>query len=100
MVLYSPLLKWYPQQGLVITKFHCAIKYTPEQSFKQCADEASDARRAGDVDKTYQLIAETMKIFGNSAYGKCITSKVNLFQQLVGMKIIFLKRLITHISKI
>ena len=30
----------------------------------------SDARKAGDVDKAYELIAETMKLFGNSAYGK------------------------------
>ena len=33
--LYTPLLKWYLQQGLKITKFHCAIKYTPEKSFQQ-----------------------------------------------------------------
>ena len=29
IVLYTPLLKWYLQQGLVITKLRCAIKYTP-----------------------------------------------------------------------
>ena len=75
ILLYSPLLKWYLQQGLVITKFHCAIKYNPECSFKTFADEVSDARRAGDVDKAYELIAETMKLFGNSAYGKTITNK-------------------------
>ncbi len=43
IVLYTPLLKWYLQKGLVITKFHCAIKYTPRESF-QFADEVSDAR--------------------------------------------------------
>jgi hypothetical protein len=26
----------------------------------------SDARRAGDIDIAYELIAETMKLFGNS----------------------------------
>ena len=26
ILLYTPLLKWYLQQGLKITKFHCAIK--------------------------------------------------------------------------
>ncbi len=35
----------------------------------------SDARRAGDIDKAYELIAETMKLFGNSAYGKTVTNK-------------------------
>ena len=34
IVLYSPLLKWYLQEGLIITKFHCAIKYTPERAFE------------------------------------------------------------------
>ena len=43
--------------------------------FSKFADEVSDARRAGDVDKNYDLIAETMKLFGNSAYGKTITNK-------------------------
>jgi hypothetical protein len=37
------LLKWYLQQGLVITKFYCSIKYTPEKSFQQFPDEVSDA---------------------------------------------------------
>ena len=35
ILLYTPFLKWYLQQGLKITKFHCAIKYTPEKSFQQ-----------------------------------------------------------------
>ena len=68
--MYIPLLKWYLQQGLVITKFHCAIKYTPKKSFKQFADDVFDARRSSDVDTAYELIAATMKLFGNSAYGK------------------------------
>ena len=62
IVLYSPLLKWYLQEGLIITKFHCAIKYQPEYAFNKFADEVSDARRAGDVDSAYELIAETMKL--------------------------------------
>ena len=100
IVLYSPLLKWYLQEGLIITKFHCAIQYKPEYAFNKFADEVSDARRAGDVDSAYELIAETMKLFGNSAYGKTITNKENLFQLLMVMKIIFLKRSISHILKI
>ncbi len=59
----------------VIHKFHCAVKCKPEKSFQQFADDVSDARRAGDIDKAYELIAETMKLFGNSAYGKTVTNK-------------------------
>jgi hypothetical protein len=83
-----------------ITKFQCAIKYTPEKSFQQFADEVSDARRAGDIDKAYDLIAETMNLFGSSAYGKTVTNKEKLCLFLMVMKIIFLKRSIAHISKI
>jgi hypothetical protein len=56
ILLYTPLLKWYLQQGFKITKFHCAIKYTPEKSFQQFADEVqvSDARRAGGIDTAYR----------------------------------------------
>ena len=75
ILLYTPLLKWYLQQGLIITKFYTAIKYTPLKSFEQFASEVSDARRAGDIDKAYELIAETMKLFGNSGYGKTVTNK-------------------------
>ena len=70
ILLYTPLLKWYLQQGSIITKIYTAIKYTPLKSFQQFADEVSDARRAGDVDTSKELIAETMKLFGNSGYGK------------------------------
>ena len=75
ILLYTPLLKWYLQHGLKITKFHVGIGYESNKCFKKFADEVSDARRAGDIDKSYELIAETMKLFGNSAYGKTITNK-------------------------
>jgi hypothetical protein len=78
IVLYSPLLKWYVQEGLIITKFHCAIQYQPEYAFNKFADEVS-----GDVDTAYELIAETMKLFVNSAYGKTITNKEKLFLLLM-----------------
>jgi hypothetical protein len=33
ILLYTPLLKWYLQQGLKITKFHCAINIHPRRVF-------------------------------------------------------------------
>jgi hypothetical protein len=84
IVLYTPLLKWLIQHGLIITKFYCAIAYKAEHAFKKFADEVSDARRAGDVDTAYELIAETMKLFGNSAYGKTITNKENFVSTTYG----------------
>ncbi len=40
----KPLLKWYLEHGLEITKFHCAIKYEGAYAFKDFADAVSDAR--------------------------------------------------------
>ena len=100
IVLYSPLLKWYLQEGLIITKFHCAIAYKPEYAFKKFADEVSDARRAGDVGKGYELIAETMKLFGNSAYGKTVTNKEKFVATTYANEDTISKKLIIHILKI
>jgi hypothetical protein len=96
ILLYIPLLRGYLQHGLKITAFHVGIEYTSTKCLKKFADEVSHARRAGDVDKAYDLIAETMKSFGNSAYGKTITNKEGLFQQLTQQKKIFLRKLITQ----
>ncbi len=45
----------------MITKFYCDIKYITRESFKQFADDVAGAKRAGDVDKAYELIAESLK---------------------------------------
>jgi hypothetical protein len=45
-----------------------------------------------DVGKAYELIAETMKLFGNSAYGKTITNKEGLSLQLMQLKKLFLNK--------
>ena len=34
ILLYTPLLKWYLEHGLEITKFYKAITYTPNHCFK------------------------------------------------------------------
>ena len=102
IVLYTPLLKCYLQEWLIITKFYCAIKYKPECVFKQFSDEVSDARYAGDIDKACELIAETMKIFWNNAYSKCITNRENFFSTTYGNEdnSIIIHLLKDHISKI
>jgi hypothetical protein len=62
------------------------MKYTPEKSFQQFSDEVSDAMRVGDVDKAYEIIAETMQLFGNIAFGKTVTNKENLVSTTCGTK--------------
>ena len=75
ILLYTPLLQWYLDHGLQVTKIYQIIKYTPKRCFKKFADEVSEGRRAGDQDKDKQIIAQTMKLLGNCAYGFTVTDK-------------------------
>ena len=63
ILLATPLLKWYLEHGLEVTKVHQLIEFTPEPCFKSFGDAVSDARRAGDADPNKAIIADTMKVF-------------------------------------
>ena len=72
ILLYSPLLKWYLNHGLQVTKIHRYISYTSGRPFKWFPEEVSSARRAADQDKNKQQLGDTAKLKGNSFYGKMI----------------------------
>ena len=73
--LSTPLLKWYLEHGLVITNIYAVIEYVPNAAFNSFMTQVAQARLDGDRDKDKALIAETMKLNGNSSYGKLITNK-------------------------
>ena len=72
ILLYSPLLKWFLNHGLQVTKIHRYISYTPGRPFKWFPEEVSSARRAADNDKNKKQLGDTAKLKGNSFYGKMI----------------------------
>ena len=72
ILLYSPLLKWYLDHGLQVTKIHRYISYTSGRPFKWFPEEVSSARRAADQDKNKKQLGDTAKLKGNSFYGKMI----------------------------
>ena len=51
ILIYSPLLKWYLNHGLQVTKIHRYISYTSGTPFEWFPEEVSSARRAADNDK-------------------------------------------------
>ena len=51
------------------------VEYTPKPCFKRFGNAVSDERRAGDRDPSQAIIADTMKLVGNSSYGKAITNQ-------------------------
>ena len=73
--LSTPLLKWYLNHGLVITHVYRVVKYIPNAAFDSFMTQVAQARLDGDRDKDKALIAETMKLIGNSSYGKLITNR-------------------------
>lgn len=70
ILIYAPLLKWYLQHGLVVTKTYSFIKANSHKPFEPFMNQVSDARRGGDVDKSKAMIADMMKLVGNAAFGR------------------------------
>ena len=48
ILLAIPLLKWYLEYGLKVTKVYQVIEFSPKPCLKPFGDAVSDARRAGD----------------------------------------------------
>ena len=74
IILATPLLRWYLAHGLVVDRVYQIIEYEPKPCFQNFGDSVSAARRAGDADPEKAIIADTMKLLGNSAYGKTVTN--------------------------
>lgn len=70
ILLYAPLLKWYLDHGLVITHTYSFVKAARHKPFESFMNQISDARRSGDVDSSKKMVAEMMKLIGNSAFGR------------------------------
>lgn len=75
VVLITPLLKWYLKHGLIIKNVYMIVQFTPDKCFQKYCDDISDARRKGDLDKKYEILAETRKLEGNAPYGYTVMNK-------------------------
>ena len=67
--LITPLFLFYLYLGLVVTKIHRFVEYTPKKCFNSFVQAAVDARRKGDKNAISSVVAETMKPLANSSYG-------------------------------
>ncbi|XP_038067357.1 uncharacterized protein LOC119737233 [Patiria miniata] len=75
ILLATPLLQWYLNHGLEVLHVHEVIQFKKNKCFEAFGDAVSDARRAGDSDPSKAILADTMKLLGNSAYGKTVTNQ-------------------------
>ena len=74
LLLATPLLRWYLAHGLVVDRVYQVVSYEPNPCFQRFGESVSTARRAGDADTDRAIIGDTMKLLGNSAYGKTVTN--------------------------
>ena len=75
ILLGTPLLKWYLEHGLIVTKVQLVVEYLPKRSFAGFADEVTAARRRGDVNENEKILSDCYKLMGNATYGKTICNK-------------------------
>ena len=75
LLLATPLLEWYLKHGMIVTNIYQVVEFKSQRCFKDFVQRVSDARRAGDTDPDTSIIADTMKVIGNSAYGSLIMDK-------------------------
>ena len=67
--IFTLVLLFYLQLGLVCTKRHRFVENTPEKCFNSFVQSAVDARRQGDENPNSSVVAETMRLSANSSYG-------------------------------
>jgi hypothetical protein len=75
IVLYTPLLKWYLEHGLEITKFYCAIKYEGAYAFKDFAD----------AERESLALTNTVKNLGLAFDNPAISNYVDQIGKLYGV---------------
>ena len=69
VTLITPLFLFHLQLGLVCTKIHRFVEYTPNKCFNSFVQAAVDARREGDENPNSSVVAETMNLLADSSYG-------------------------------
>ena len=62
IMVISPLLNWYMEHGLKVTKIYQVVEYKPATCFQKFAEQVSEVRRGGDVDPEKRIVAETRKL--------------------------------------
>ena len=82
VLIITPLLRWYLKKGLVLENVYEVVQYVPAECFAKFGEAVSNARRAGDADPNAGIVADTMKLLGNSAYGKLRFPQLPLLDRL------------------
>lgn len=64
MLLGTPLLKWYLDHGLKVTRIYQVVEFNAQACFKKFVNDVTEARRMGDARPEFEIIGNTMKLIG------------------------------------
>ena len=70
ILLGTPLLKFYLEEGLVVTRVHRAVQWRSYPWLEPFGDFVSTSRRAADADPNQKILGETAKLVGNAGFGR------------------------------
>ena len=65
----EPFLLFYLEKGLIFSDAFWVLKYPNRRCFEMSVQNVVDFRRGGDRNKESTVVADTMKLIGNSSYG-------------------------------
>ena len=65
----TPLFNFYLEFGFQCSKVYRFAQYTPRKCFNNFVQSVFDARKKGNENPLSGVVAETMKLLGNSSYG-------------------------------
>ena len=85
LLIATPLLKWYIQHGLLITRIYQVVEFSKQACFKDFVETVTEDRRRGDVDSSQELRSTLSKLIGNSAFGGTIINQEK-FQRIKYVK--------------
>ena len=82
ILLYTPVIKWYLNHGLVITAVHKILEYQPGKPFEWFPSEVSNARRDGDIEV---LLEKLSKAFDENKIDDVVTltNELNQFPDIL-----------------
>ena len=81
LLFTTPLLKWYIEHGLIISKIYQVIEYKPSKCFRKFGQIITKARRNGDINPDSTILSTSCKLVQNSSYGKFL-SKISSYQDV------------------
>ena len=78
VVLLTPLLKWYLDNGLVVDRVYYILSYNGKSCFDWFVKEVTHDRRAADLGGVERKMAgEAMKLMGNCGYSYTVMNRSN-----------------------